>query len=251
MSVPVLVTIGPSHYCEKARWALDWAELPYEERMHLPILHMAATRPEGRSVPLLRGARTLTDSSDILAFADGSLDDDRALIPRDEAGRRAVLALEDRYDETLGPLARRLAYCHLVAHPRAFRQVFRRGLAGVERALFPAIVPLLVPMMGRAFRTSERAMARCEEKLRALFAEESARLEGGHGYLWGERFSAADLTFASLATPVILPPGAGYPSLPLEDAPRRMRDFVSELRATPAGAHALAMYARHRRPPPR
>lgn len=247
MSPPVLVTIGPSHYCEKARWALDWARIPYEEQMHLPIFHRAATRPSGCSVPLLRGDRPLTDSSDILAFADAALDDDRALVPRDDEGRRAVLALEDRYDDVLGPLARRLAYCHLVEHPRAFKEAFRHGLTGAERALFPALVPLLVPLMGRAFRTSARAMGRCEEKLRALFAEESARLEGGRGYLWGCRFSAADLTFASLSSPVLLPPGAGYPSLSLDALPPRMRAFALELRATPAGAHALAMFERHRR----
>ncbi|MCW3023116.1 MAG: Glutathione S-transferase family protein, partial [Conexibacter sp.] len=35
---PILVTIPISHYCEKARWALDRAGVAYEERRHLPAL---------------------------------------------------------------------------------------------------------------------------------------------------------------------------------------------------------------------
>ena len=42
-----LVTISISHYCEKARWALDRAGLAYEERRHLPALHRVAVKRAG------------------------------------------------------------------------------------------------------------------------------------------------------------------------------------------------------------
>ena len=41
---PVLVTIPISHFCEKARWALDRAGVAYEEQRHLPALHRVAVR---------------------------------------------------------------------------------------------------------------------------------------------------------------------------------------------------------------
>jgi glutathione S-transferase len=66
---PRLICIPFSHYCEKARWALDRRGIAFVEEGHLPILHTRATRPAGgRSTPLLvvDGGPTLTDSTDIL-----------------------------------------------------------------------------------------------------------------------------------------------------------------------------------------
>ena len=39
-----LVTIPISHFCEKARWALQRAGVPYVERPHLQIIHVLAAR---------------------------------------------------------------------------------------------------------------------------------------------------------------------------------------------------------------
>src|SRR4051812_44721934 len=58
----VLITIPISHYCEKARWALDRAGLDYVERPHLQVFHWAAVRRAGggKTAPVLvRGDRVL------------------------------------------------------------------------------------------------------------------------------------------------------------------------------------------------
>lgn len=43
LSKPRLITVGFSHFCEKARWALDHSPLQYYEEKHGPALHLAAT----------------------------------------------------------------------------------------------------------------------------------------------------------------------------------------------------------------
>ncbi len=71
-----LITIPFSHYCEKARWALDWCGVPYVERACLPGLHLRHTRRiGGRTVPaLIRGDGSAhVDSTDILRWADARL----------------------------------------------------------------------------------------------------------------------------------------------------------------------------------
>ncbi len=40
----ILVTIPISHFCEKARWALDRADVQYTERRHVQLLHCVAAR---------------------------------------------------------------------------------------------------------------------------------------------------------------------------------------------------------------
>ncbi len=44
----ILITIPLSHYCEKARWALDRVALPYREEPHAPLLHRLATKRNER-----------------------------------------------------------------------------------------------------------------------------------------------------------------------------------------------------------
>ena len=70
MSAPYrIMTIGPSHYCEKARWALDFFGVSYDEEPHPPIIHRgwSLRTGGGRTVPILyAGERVIGDSTDIL-----------------------------------------------------------------------------------------------------------------------------------------------------------------------------------------
>ncbi len=73
MTTPRLVTISFSHYCDKARWALDHAGLAYREEAHLPGFHAPAVARAGgtRTTPVLvTDEGVLPDSKDILAWAD-------------------------------------------------------------------------------------------------------------------------------------------------------------------------------------
>ena len=64
------------------------------------------------------------------------------------------------------------------------------------------------------------------------------------GYLVGEGFTVADLTAASLFTPVLAPPGRPY--VPATLTPPLM-DLREELSGRPGGEWVAEMYARHRR----
>src|SRR6476646_7361685 len=98
---PRLITIGASHYCEKARWALDRAGIGYVERAHAPVLHYASSlgRYRQRTTPILVTPHgTLRDSTDILHHADRFLPDALRLFPSDPDLLREVEELEDSLD---------------------------------------------------------------------------------------------------------------------------------------------------------
>ena len=69
-----LIVIAPSHYSEKAAWALDLAKLPYVREVHAPLAHIAAVKKAGgqRSTPTLvvegEVKRVIGDSTDILRW---------------------------------------------------------------------------------------------------------------------------------------------------------------------------------------
>lgn len=80
-----------------------------------------------------------------------------------------------------------------------------------------------------------------------MFDSVAQRLSDSRPFLCGDRFSADDLTFAALAASVLMPPEYGV-SLPQpEELPVAMASVVGDLRAHPAGAHALAMFRNERR----
>jgi len=250
---PRLVTIAVSHYCEKARWALDRLGLAYDEECHPPALHaLTALRTGGRrTVPVLvTDEGTFPDSSEILAHLDRSAPPEGRLYPTEEEARREVEALEERFDEALGPHVRRWAYAHLLDRkdlvaPFACHGVRRRS----ERVAFRWGYPVLKALMRKAMHISPESAERSRQRIEEVLAEVDARLADGRRYLAGERFTAADLTFAALAAPALCPPEYGGPYLPLADLPPAMRADVERWRETPAGRLGLRLYGEERRAP--
>ena len=71
-----LVTIPISHYCEKARWALDRAGLAYVEERHVQGVHQLAARRAGGdgTVPVLvTDEGVFAESEWIVRYADAHL----------------------------------------------------------------------------------------------------------------------------------------------------------------------------------
>jgi len=72
-------------------------------------------------------------------------------------------------------------------------------------------------------------------------------LSDGREHLCGERFGAADLTFAALSAAVVVPPVYGVP-LPQPDVlPPQTAALVERARDHPAGRYALELFKERRR----
>ena len=79
-----------------------------------------------------------------------------------------------------------------------------------------------------------------------MFRQVGELLPDGSRFLIGDRFSAADLTFAALAAPVLLPVGCRAVQPTLDDVPATMREEILHLRETDAGRFALRMFSEER-----
>ncbi|MGZ3439076.1 MAG: glutathione S-transferase [Polyangia bacterium] len=243
-----LITIPFSHYCEKGRWALDWCGVPYVERACLPGLHLLHTRRiGGRTVPaLIRGdGGALVDSTDILRWADAQAPADKKLGPADGAARAAADQLEDELDEVLGPATRLWAYAHGLRNRPLLRAMVAPSFPrAVDRVLLALLLPLVGPMIEKQYGATREAGDRAEGVIVDGFDKVSALLEK-RPYLAGDRFGAADLTFAALGGAIVLPRENRWLDSEVElTAP--MRAFIERLRATRAGEHAARCYREHR-----
>ncbi|WCB93182.1 hypothetical protein DSM104299_01888 [Baekduia alba] len=245
-SQPILVTIPISHFCEKARWALDRAGVGYEERRHLPAIHRLAVRRAGGKLtaPVLvcPEGEVVAESSDIVAWADA----------RARGGGRIALgaearALADDYDARLGPATRLWVYHEMFDYPELVATSMTDGVPTWERHAFRFGNRAIAFAVAKVLTINDETATEAEATFRSIFASVDALLADGRPYLVGGAFSIADLTFAALAAPLIAPPEYGVKLPAVEELPPGMVDVVREHRASPAGRHALKMFATERR----
>jgi glutathione S-transferase len=242
-----LIVIAPSHYCEKAAWALDRAQFSYEYQALGPGFHRAAIRKaggKGTAPALVHPGGILDDSTDILRWIHtqpGS-----RFSPYPEGCAAEALAWEERFDAELGPHTRRFAYHHLLPHKGLLAPALTEGIPAGQARLVRWIWPLLVFSFRRSMRIDAQGAARSEAKIRTVFEAVAEALGDGRPYLCGDQFSAADLSFAALAAPVLLPPEYG-PTLPsLESLPSAVAASLRQFREHPAGLFGLRLYAKER-----
>jgi glutathione S-transferase len=97
-------------------------------------------------------------------------------------------------------------------------------------------------MLRRGLKLDLAGAERSRAVIDRTFGEVGERVKDGRRYLCGERFTAADLTFASLAAPIVLPEQyADY--LPDQELwPAEFARVARAYRATPAGKLALRLY---------
>ncbi len=242
-----LVTIPFSHYCEKARWALERAGVEFIEDAHLPIFSYLPLirRRARRTVPALITAdgAVLPDSTDILRWCDQH-GTGPALYPPEHPD---AASLEDDFDRKLGPATRRVAYFHLLASKAALTEVMSKNVPSWERKVGPMVRPLAASMIRRGLKIDAAGAERSRATIDDLFARVAERLADGRRYLCGDRFTAADLTFAALATPLIAPDAFAARYLPsIEHTPPAFIAVRDHYRATPAGQLVERLYQHDR-----
>ncbi|MBA2661889.1 MAG: glutathione S-transferase family protein [Bradymonadaceae bacterium] len=252
MAENILVTISFSHFCEKARWALDHHGVDYREDDHAPIFHMLGTYPRGggRTVPVLvTAAGVFSDSTDILKHLDAvATDASKRLFPADESQRLEVEELEELFDKTLGPATRRLLYSRLLGEGAFMKRMLKLNGPAWQRALVGPSFPLIRSAIRRAYRINDQSAQRSRERIEEVFALVEERIADGRRYLVGDSLSAADITFASLAGELVFPAQFGFTLPALDEAPAGVVALVEEMRARPAGRFILDLYARDRAP---
>jgi glutathione S-transferase len=245
-----LITIPISHYCEKARWALERAGVPYRERAHLQLLHRVAIHRAGggRTAPVLVcGETVLGESAEILEWADRRAPPERRIYPEDPPAREEVRNLERDFDQRLGPEGRLWMYDELRGRREIAIRYAPTGVPAWERRLLPLLYPLVWRGIDRYLDVTPAAAARAEGTVRASFDRVAEGLGDGRPFLCGEAFTAADLTFSALAASVLMPPEYGVPLPQPDELPPRTAAVVRELREHPAGAHAMRMFREQRR----
>ena len=162
--------------------------------------------------------------------------------------------LEELFDSKLGPSVRCIIY-HEYLVPQYMPSLAKLATnysSRIEAALFTIMLRGgLDKGLKKAMGINDASAKLSEETIKSIFAQVSDKLSDRREYLCDEKnrragFTAADLSFAALASPIIMPKEL----LSLYDdhkkMPPRLLSLSKELRDTPAGQHVLTMYHKHR-----
>ena len=247
MNKPILYVFNISHYCEKARWALDYFGIAHEVRHVMVGTHRRLAKKLGAkrgSVPFLQTHDCMIAGSDsILDWCEAQpTSRPLSLVGKDS---EQVRAIEKRLDDVLGVHVRRYFYSDaLLNSPELVRPLFSKGLPLWQRAAvtlgWSRIVPIMIKMMDLGHRQGQESLAIVEQEL----AWCDGLLSDGRPYLCGDQWTRADLTAASLWAPVVAPkehpiyPGAVYPAA----VAAKMKEWA----ARPTMQFVRKMYANHR-----
>src|SRR5262245_4445873 len=233
MSEPLLWHIPLSHFSEKVRWALDYKRIAHRRRVLGPDYLFRAWRATGRgTLPILfLDGRPIGDSTHIIAALE-QRHPEPPLYPGDAVARQRALALEDHFDEQLGPALRAAVVTPLFRNdPDVALRVLTTGMP--EQA-YRRLRPLV--RIFPAFYRFRHAISDANlEADRACVTASLDRIEHerqGRAYLVADAFSVADLTAAALLAPLLQPPELQYP-LGVE-LPGYLQDYRASVLRHPA-----------------
>lgn len=251
MSTPTLYVFAISHYCEKARWALDHYGIAYALEPLAPGKHAAVAKQlgaPGSSVPwLLADGEVVHGSGTILDWAGARASDAAASLEPDLEHIAQCRTIEARLDDVFGVHGRRTFYSEaLVDDPQSVLPMFADDLGPEDREVIEKNWDTVTKLMIGAM---DLGPEQGRESLRIVGCELDwldGLLADGRPYLLGDRFSRADITAASLVALVALPPE--HPTYHRVTVPPRTRAAIESWKDRPAVRWVRELYRKHRKP---
>ena len=204
----------------------------------------ASPRPVGPSPSrVVEAGRAIGDSTHIIAALEERFPNP-PLYPADAAARERALALEDYFDEQLGPAIRAAVVTPLFRNdPDLALHVLTTGMP--EQA-YQGLRPLrwVFPTFYRFRHNISDAKLEADRSTVNAALDRIERERQGRAYLVGDGFTVADLTAAALLSPLLQPPGIQYPVR--VELPPYLQDYRATVLQHPAAQWAVGIYRLHR-----
>ena len=204
----------------------------------------------------------LTDSTDIIVYLIDKYPKELSyLLPEEK--REEILKFVLKLDQKLGPNARQFAYSYLLPSKEGYNTIqnaMARYSPLIEKLMVPMFMPVFKSIMLKQYdNASDESKAKAWKECQDIFEEVSMLLEQQNAknkdlgtstkYIFGgQKPTLADITFASLAYPLVCPQKFDSLMAPLSSFPSSLLPLIEEMRSTTAGKHALIMYKNHRFP---
>ena len=233
-----------SHFCEKARWALDFKGLDYQFHNLLPGLHSITTRKLAAktSVPILAdGNDVIQGSNKIITYLDEK-HRELVLTPEKPELKAEALEWEEYLDAEIGIHLRRCIYHILLEHPEIVIPFFLHNGPWYGKFYCNLVYPKLQQKMRQGMNINDKTFEQSKVHLRKA-VDRLYQHKQEHQFIVGKQFSRADLTAAALLAPLCSPKqyGLNWPA----SYPEPLATLIQEF--TPKTAWVGQVYDKYRR----
>ncbi len=240
----VLYQFPLSHYCEKARWLLDFKQLDYEVKNLVPATHRIFTllKAQTTTVPLVRdGQEWIGDSTDLAFYLDAKYTL-RPLLPSDPVLRSKAVMIEEKADKA-GIHVRRYAYSQLLQTEEvidlllgdsSLLKLFKKPLAGQVRQG----ITKLYKINAETGESSRLKMQQAIEDFEKILHQNGGR------YLVGDCLGLADITVASMFAPLLAIKDTPWQTL--QPSNQSLQQVYDNLSQRPLGHWIIRLYQEQR-----
>lgn len=247
-----VISFPPSADCELGRWVLLHHGIDFTEKRHAPPFFLLAVRFNGgSSFPLyvrkdqvLDGVRPIIDHFDAIAV------DEKKLIPAAYADD--IESCWQSFNKELGNAVVTWAYTNLLPHRDIMIQPLSLGCPWYEQLFVYSLYNIPKRLLWKLLNLNKPAADEALVLIQKKFSEVDDMLSDGRKYLFGERMTLADLSFAVSGAPLVVPDGYGgfqhgpSPIPDIEQFPEELQKTINSMRETKAGQFILRMYAEER-----
>jgi cytochrome P450/glutathione S-transferase len=252
--IPTFVSNNLGGADELVRWILDFNDTPYKNEPHAPYISASTINKlignnNGVTGPALVATDALiyTPNSLVQYYEQHALTS-KKLLPSDADKKKEVLDLYNLFVGEFDESVKKYFYSHLLAHPPIARRVFTQGVPFSEKLTYSMNFSSISNALTKEYGLAECKPEDCLAFIRKVFTQVDGLLADGRKYLTGSALTMADIAFASISSPLILPEECGGVIAKLKDLPDDLRKVVVELRETKAGQFVLCLYQEDRPP---
>lgn len=241
-----LYTFAMSHYSEKIRWTLDHSRIPYREVCMTPVFHMLPALRMGRrrqtTLPILQSADVaVQDSPRILEWLiehRGPLD----TLPKDNLPQ--IREVAHRFDAIGKDVARFLYANSFGSADEHIQRLWTEHASAGQAAFIRGAYPVIRWAFKRKLHITPQRADLARERITKVMDWLEPQLKDGRTYLVANRFSAADITAASLLAPIACPPQ--HPVYGDPQFAQSMASAIAPWRDRPALKWVRRLYELHR-----
>lgn len=214
-----------SHYCEKARWTLDFKGVPFEIKNLMVGFHFKKLKsmvPDTTVPVIVQDKLAIQGSDKIIDYLDQQIGDN-SLTPSQPELEKQSREWENYAAKHFGEPLRCIMYDTLLEYPKILIPMFSRGGPWYGSILYKLIYPQLKQMVRKGLKIDDKTV-RISKKLVARGMSTLLGHIRENDYIVGNKFSRADLSVCSLLSPLLAPDGSPYAGA-LSTMPETLRQY--------------------------